>query len=71
MVLAAMAVLASLPFAGPVAVLAAMAALDFPVGSQDTVTDFVSGGGWALLLVGVLVTLGVGLYALRRQLKEA
>jgi hypothetical protein len=65
--LAAGLVLVSLPIGGPLAALAAMAALDVPVGFRSTATDFISGGGWAVLALGVLAALGLALYAARRR----
>lgn len=63
--------LASLPFGGPLAVLAVMALLDVPSGFQETATDFISDGGWAVLALGGLIALGVGLYAVRRHREPA
>ena len=67
MLLAVAVLLASLPFGGPLAVLAVMALLDVPSGFQETATDFISDGGWAVLALGGLVTLAVGLYTVRRH----
>ncbi len=65
--LAAGLVLVSLPLGGPLAVLAVMAAFDLPPGFQSAASDFIDGGGWALLALGALAVFGLGLAYLRRH----
>ena len=59
----AVIVLASLPIGGPLVALPAMAVLDLPPGSHDVAADFISGGGWAVLLATGLIALIAAFYA--------
>lgn len=70
MVLAGGVLLVSLYAGGPLVVLAAMALLDFPSGSQQVATDFLDAGGWVVLAGIALAALGVALYHRRRPRPE-
>lgn len=63
MVLAIGAITASFYAGGPIGVLVAMAALDFPSGSQQVASDLISGGAWLFVALGFVVV-GIGLLRL-------
>jgi hypothetical protein len=57
----------SIPVVGIGVATVAIAAFDFPSGSQDVAADALSSGAWVAVLAVALVVLAGGLYAVKRQ----